>query len=134
MRKAIEDSLPLDTLVILYSENKEKMDECKKVCDSQNKEIKSRLNQANITSYTCGNLEVAISVRKTENFNEDKLLDVIKAHGLTELISTKEYVDMDKLESAMFNNTISKDILKDISGCREIKETQALTVKKVKEK
>ena len=52
--------------------------------------------------------------------------------GLDELIKTKEYVDTDAMEEAIYNGTITQNMLLEISKAQEVKESVALTIKKKK--
>ena len=53
---------------------------------------------------------------------------------LTDIIRTKEYIDMDALESAIYHGDISNDVVKTFSSCKDITETQVLNISKRKEK
>ena len=49
-----------------------------------------------------------------------------------DIIKTKSYVDMDVLESAIYNNLIPNDVLIEMNKCREIKQVQTLKITKSK--
>ena len=123
----------LDTLIPQYAENKSMLDDYKKICDEENKQIKDMMEEG---SYEAGGWKATKSVTTRDSMNEDKLLDVLKKAGFTQtsIIKTKEYVDMDELESAIYNGLIEKDILLEIDKCRESKEVITLRISKVKEK
>ena len=123
----------LDTLIPQYAENKSLLDDYKKICDEENKQIKDMMEEG---SYEAGGWKATKSVTTRDSMNEDKLLDVLKKAGFTQtsIIKTKEYVDMDELESAIYNGLIEKDILLEIDKCRESKEVVTLRISKVKEK
>ena len=122
----------LDELIPEYGENKSKFDALKKVCDNQNSKIKSLMRY--ITSYEAGEYVATKTIRVSESFNEDALIEVL--HTVPEvaqdLIKTKEYVDMDAFESALYHGRIEDDLLSKINKCRVRKETVALSVKKAK--
>lgn len=123
----------LDTLIPQYAENKSLLDDYKKICDEENKQIKDMMEEG---SYEAGGWKATKSVTTRDSMNEDKLLDVLKKAGFTQtsIIKTKEYVDIDELESAIYNGLIEKDILLEIDKCRESKEVVTLRISKVKEK
>jgi hypothetical protein len=132
-RKVITETL--DDLIPRYAENKSLLDDYKKICDEENKKIKDMMEEG---SYESGGYKATKSVQHRESMNEDKLLDVLKnvyPDALSVgIIKTREYVDMDALESAVYKGLISNDILMEIDKCREIKEVVTLRISKVKEK
>ena len=126
-------AVSLDTLIPQYAENKGLLDDYKKICDEENKQIKELMEEG---SYEAGGWKATKSVTTRDSMNEEKLLDVLKKSGFTQtsIIKTKEYVDMDELESAIYNGLIEKDVLMKIDKCRESKEVVTLRISKVKEK
>lgn len=132
-RRKVETSL--DTLIPQYAENKSMLDDYKKICDDENKKIKELMEEG---SYEAGGYKATKSVTTRETMNEDKLLDVLKQYPTAcyeqGLIKTKEYVDMDVLESMIYKGVIDKNVLLEIDKCRESKEVVTLRISKVKEK
>lgn len=128
-------AVSLDTLIPQYAENKAILDDYKKICDTENKQIKDIMDEG---SYEAGGYKATKSVQVRESMNEDKLLDVMRNHReiaeLNGIIKIKEYIDMDMLESAIYNKQIDKDMLMEIDKCRETKEVVTLRISKVKEK
>lgn len=128
-------AISLDTLIPQYAENKAILDDYKKICDTENKQIKDIMDEG---SYEAGGYKATKSVQVRESMNEDKLLDVMHNHRevaeLNGIIKIKEYIDMDMLESAIYNKQIDKDMLMEIDKCRETKEVVTLRISKVKEK
>ena len=127
-------AVSLDTLIPQYAENKAILDDYKKICDTENKQIKDIMDEG---SYEAGGYKATKSVQVRESMNEDKLLDVMKQHYAIHqkfgIIKTKEYIDMDALESAIYKGQIDKDTLLEIDKCRESKEVVTLRISKVKE-
>ena len=123
----------LDTLIPQYAENKSMLDDYKKICDEENKQIKDMMEEG---SYEAGGWKATKTISTRETMNEDKLLDVAKKNSyyLSDIIKTKEYIDMDKLESLLYKGNISKDVLMEIDKCRESKEVVTLRISRVKEK
>lgn len=128
-------AVSLDTLIPQYAENKAILDDYKKICDTENKQIKELMTD---DSYEAGGYKATKSVQVRETMNEDKLLGVMHNHRevaeLNGIIKIKEYIDMDMLESAIYNKQIDKDMLMEIDKCRETKEVVTLRISKVKEK
>lgn len=124
----------LDTLIPQYAENKSMLDDYKKICDTENNKIKELMEEG---SYEAGGYKATKSIQKRESMNEEKLLDTLKKIPqavYSGIIKTKEYVDMDALESAIYKGDLDKDVLLKIDKCRETKEVVTLRIVKVKEK
>lgn len=129
-----EASKSLDVLIPRYAINKEQMDELKKVCDVQNKEIKSLMQSENLDLYTSKGFKATKFISKRESFNESKLLNALRDVDIDGLIKTKEYVDMDVLENALYRGQLSEDIILTLDKCKEVKEVVTLKITKIKEK
>ena len=163
-RRKLVEEISLDTLIPQYAENKSMLDDYKKICDEENKQIKNMMSEG---SYEAGGYKATKSIQQRESMNEEKLLDeleslsgkhgghiydsikdfrkqiynLLKAH---KVIKTKHYIDFDALESLMYNmdkenfehDTLdAKSYLVDlIDSCRETKEVVILRVTKIKEK
>jgi hypothetical protein len=123
----------LDNLIPQYAENKAMLDDYKKICDKENKQIKELMTD---DTYEAGGYKATKSVSVRETMNEDKLLELLIAKGYkdTKVIKQKYYVDMDTLESAIYSGQIPKEDLLEIDKCRESKEVVTLRISKVKEK
>lgn len=126
-------AVSLDTLIPQYAENKSMLDDYKKICDDENKQIKELMEEG---SYEAGGWKATKTISTRETMNEEKLLAVAKKNGyyLSDIIKTKEYVDMDKLEALLYKGNISKEVLMEIDKCRESKEVVTLRISRVKEK
>lgn len=121
----------LSNTIEAFYDDKQQLDFYKKETDKQNKEIKEAMSKLNKTEFETDNGYIAkITVQKRENFNEDKLLAKIKDLGVEGIIKTKEYIDMDALEDAIYNERLNAS---ELSNCRESKETITLRVSKNKE-
>ena len=122
--------MDLNTALVKYLMDKTALDELKKEVDEQNSGIKREMEKQNITEYTVDGITAKYIVAKKESFNEAKLLQVLKEHDCTDVIKTKEYVDMDALENALYHNEISTDVIMEMDKCKETKETIQLRVTK----
>lgn len=118
-------------LVKDYLINKEREKEFKDAASIQNTQIKVIMSEMNIKEFESDNGKVVLSDRKTEDFNEDKLIKFLKERGIeNDIIKTKEYIDFDALESAIYHDKISGDNLKDMDSCKDVKVTQVLRINK----
>lgn len=124
----------LDELVPLYAENKKNLDNFTKVCDSEKAEIKRQLETAGKKEHSAGGYTVKYVVSSRETMNEDKLLDVMRKFNIPGVIKTKEYVDMDALESYLYNHELSSDFATELDHCRESTPVVQLRLSKTKKK
>lgn len=123
-------------LIPEYGSHKSTLDEYDKICKSENAEIKRIMEEEGIDNMQAGGYKVTYSVRESNTMNEDKLLALLqdKVSAESGIVKTKKYVDMDALESAIYNGAIPKEVLIEMDNCREKKQTVSLRITKVKEK
>lgn len=128
----VSETHTLDNLIPAYAENKAILDDYKKICDKENKQIKELMTD---DTYEAGGYKATKSVQVRETMNEDKLLELLidKGYKDTKVIKQKYYVDMDALESAIYSGQIPKEDLLAIDKCRESKEVVTLRISKIKE-
>lgn len=124
----------LDTLIPQYANNKSELDGYKKICDRENAQIKAIMKDFVITNYEAGGYKASYVISERESMNEEMLLEIAHNHGIPEIVKTKEYIDYDALENAIYNGRISQDILLEMNKAKEIKEVVTLRVTKVKPK
>lgn len=124
----------LDNLISTYALNKQELDSYKKICDAENAQIKDLMYQFGETEHSNGEYVAKRTEVEKESLNEEKLLAVIKAHNIKDVIRTKEYVDMDALESYLYNNVATDELATDLAKCKETKTEVRLTVRRVKKK
>ena len=124
----------LDTLIPRYAMNKAELDSYKKICDKENAEIKAIIKDHVINHYETDEYKASYSVSTRETMNEEMLLEIAHNHGIPEIIKTKEYIDYDALENAIYNGKISDDVLMEMDKAKEVKEVVTLRISKVKKK
>lgn len=126
------DERVLNSTIECFYEDKQLADKYKKSCESYNLEIKELMGKLDTDQFeTDSGLVAVISHKYSQSFNEEKLVNKLKKLNAKGIIKTKEYVDMEALEDAIYNEKLDASELTD---CREIKETVALKVSKKKEK
>lgn len=139
----MESREKLQTLIPRYFSQKKDMDEIKSSVDADNKSIKQIMEELGIKEETVGDVTAKISVTVKESFNEDKLMHLLEnstytnpdtgirnvciASGLG-IVKMRPYVDMDALEDAMYKGLIPEDVILQMNGCKEVKETVSLRV------
>lgn len=136
-RKAVakEPVKSLDELIPSYGEHKAAYDELDKIVKAENAEIKKLMNNKAGTK-TAGGYTISITVADIESVDEEKmcekLTDFPEAHACG-IIKTKEYVDADALETAIYKGLLPKEALAAIDSCRSSKPRVTLKVSKAKE-
>lgn len=126
----------IENLIVSYAENKNEMNKYKKISDKQNAEIKSYMRENELPEKEAGDYIATFSVETRESMNEDLLLEIVKGFDdLPEnIVKTKEYVDTDALEAAVYNKMISKDNILALDKARVEKRVEVLRIKKSRKK
>lgn len=121
----MENKVLLEEKLKEFSPQKMSFDILKKSIDRMNKGIKSLMGEMDITEYEVDGIKASRSISERMSFNEEVLLDKLKELGMEQLIKTKEYVDMEGLEKAIYKNHIKPE---DLVGCQEVKLVESLRV------
>lgn len=124
----------LDTLIPKYAANKSELDSYKKICDRENAQIKAIMKDFAVDKYTAGDYNASYIISTRESMNEEVLLEIAHNYGIPEIVKTKEYIDFDALEKAIYDGKISQEILLEMDKAKEVKEVITLRVTKKKEK
>lgn len=122
----------LDELIPNYAVNKAELDSYKKLCDADNAKIKDLMKLAGEDEHVAGEFVAKRTIVEKESIDESMLLLVLKKHHIEGVIKTKEYVDMDALESYLYNHETDNAFAADLAGCKEVKQEVRLTVKSIK--
>lgn len=137
----VNDVETLDKLIPRYALNKKELDSYESICKKENAEIKKLMLDGNIPEHTAGGFVAKCTTSERESINEAKLLEILKEdwvarnkHIQCPYIKTKEYVDMDALETALYNAEIPEEVVLKMDTCREVKEVTTLRVTVAKQK
>jgi hypothetical protein len=122
----------LDELVPQYGEDKSKLDALKKVVDSENAILKEQLYNAGTDTYSAGGYTVKRTVSNRESLNEAKLIEVLRKHKIEGIVKTKEYVDLDELETYLYHNEPTGEFATDLADCKTVTEVIQLRISKAK--
>lgn len=122
----------LEELVVRYALNKNELDSYKKICDKENAEIKARMAELDMDEVIAGDYVAKLTIQKRESMDEDMLLEILRNNDYTDIIRTKEYVDMDLLEREIYNGNIDSDTLVAMQKCKSVKEVPTLKIVKAK--
>lgn len=123
----------LATLIESYILNKENEKIYKDNASVENTQIKEIMHSRNITEFSTNSGTATITEQQKETFIEDALIEFLKTNNIADdIVKTKEYVDFDALESAIYHEKISKDLVKKMASCKETKTTTVLRISKKK--
>lgn len=119
----------LKEIVPKFFKNKKSMDDLKKIVDDANTKIKQIMSEEQLEKIDIDNYSVSCSITVKSNFIDEMLIEKLKELKAGYLIKTKEYVDTELLETAIYNGKINPE---DIMDCQTTTETLRLTVKEKK--
>ena len=129
----------LNSILSEYIVNKAEFDHYKKVCDRENGQIKDLMRELELPEVQIDNWIAKRIVSNKESMNMEQLLELIHKSDLPDsvkdrVIQVQEYVDMDRLEDAIYTGLIPAEFLLEMDTCRETKEIVSLKLSKVKKK
>lgn len=77
--------------------------------------------------------KVHYSVTKKVSLDEEKLIEYLHKYAPdTQCIKTKEYIDMDTLESEIYHEQLPTEMVSAMEKCTRVKEVPTITIKKGK--
>ena len=124
----------LSKVIDEYKESKDKENALKKANNELNENIKTYMQEHDMTSADSEKYTATLSCTKKESLNEDLAIEIIKENlggaFLSSVIKQKEYIDEDALEKLVYNGDF--DISK-LEKAKMIKETYTLRVGKKKD-
>ena len=127
-----KDEIALNFIIQCFYEDKQKLDMYKKSTEEYNSEIKKLMSKLDKDEFeTDDGLVAKINIQNRESFIDDKLIEKIKELNVSGIIKTKEYVDIDELEDAIYNGRINAS---ELTNCKTSKEVITLKVSQRKEK
>ena len=124
----------ISTAIDSYKESKDKENALKKANDKLNENIKTYMQEHDMTSANSEKYTATLSCTKKESLNEDLAIEIIKENLggalLSSVIKQKEYIDEDALEKLVYNGDF--DINK-LAKAKMVKETYTLRIGKKKD-
>lgn len=125
----------INDLITNFYEIKREYEDYKKIADDYSGKIKEYMTSHNETQLEVNDLVCTCKIIESESFDDAKLLNKVKQlwHNDTECpwVDTIEVVNMDALESAIYEGQINPAELND---CKVTKTQTRLLVKKSKSK
>lgn len=121
----------LTELIDKYGLNKTEKDAYDKLVKDDGDAIKAMMAKAELKKYSANNFTASYVVQDRSSFDEAKILSLLHAFNIPDslgIIKTKEYIDEDALESAIYNNELPEDVINGINDCKIIKNVATLRV------
>lgn len=104
--KAVTAKRPLQEVVADFLKLKVESDRLKPLVEGLNKTIKMLMGEEGLTEFILGDKRITLSTQRKESFEEGRLIEFLKTKNIPGIIKTREYVDMDVLENAIYNETL----------------------------
>ena len=124
----------LSTSIDKYKESKDKENALKKANNEMNENIKTYMQEYDMSSANSEKYTATLSCTKKESLNEDLAIEIIKENLggalLSSVIKQKEYIDEDALEKLVYIGDF--DINK-LAKAKMVKETYTLRIGKKKD-
>ena len=124
----------LSEMIDTYKSSKDKENALKKANNEMNENIKTYMQEHDMSSANSEKYTATLSCTKKESLNEDLAIEIIKENLggalLSSVIKQKEYIDEDALEKLVYNGDF--DINK-LAKAKMVKETYTLRIGKKKE-
>lgn len=102
--------------------------------DTHNKTIKAEMKSLKLSSFDVDNIHASITESPNTEFNELQAIEILrktlKPAEFANIVKTREYIDSDALESAVFNKTLDASILAPCTVDKAPTVTLRITVKK----
>lgn len=126
-----EVKIQLENLVTQYHESNQRLKSLESSTELLKATLKTLLNENELTKFeTTNGIKVSLTTSSKITFEEELLLEFAKQTEIPELVKTKEYVDMNILEDAIYHKDINVEDLipfkKEVSivrlNCRESKK------------
>lgn len=97
----------LDVLIDNYHRENELKNKYTKNCKENGNSIKELMMENNLSTFlTDTGIQATVSVTEKVSFNEEELLAYCKTLNIPGLVKTKEYVDMEVLEDAIYHKDV----------------------------
>ena len=124
----------LSEMIDTYKLSKDKENALKKANNEMNENIKTYMQEHDMSSANSEKYMATLSCTKKESLNEDLAIEIIKENLggalLSSVIKQKEYIDEDALEKLVYNGDF--DINK-LAKAKIVKSVYTLRVNKKKE-
>jgi len=126
-----EQKKQLEMLTEQYDEASQEFTSAEAKKKSLNLILKNLMNEFGVTRFVSENgVSLALSSRPNISWKEEELIEFCKTLKIPGLIKTKSYVDMEVLESLVYNKKVTAEQLKPFQIVKPDTETLRTTYKK----
>lgn len=125
--KALQVALPI--WIRSYVANKAEVTRFEKLADGDNKSIKEAMKELELTEIEVDDIRATRSISERFSMDEAKLLVFLKDKKIRGAIKTRQYVDMDIVEKAIYDGKL---VAKDIAPFQTKSEVVSLRIGKVR--
>ena len=125
----------LTTLAKQYVENKNEADSYKKICEEESTKLKKEMAELGIDELNLEGTKITRTVSNRVTLDEDKVLAILQSAGIKNpaIIKTKQYVDMDELEKAIYAGFIASETVVKLNDAK-VKSADIVTLRVTKKK
>lgn len=127
-------SIDLKQVVKEFVEYRSEADRFTKLKDSHNKVIKAEMKSRGLNTFDVDNIHASMTETANTEFNELQAIEILrktlKPEEFANIVKTKEYIDSDALESAVFNKALDASILAPCTVDKAPTVTLRVTLKK----
>lgn len=120
----------LEQLVNEYGEKKSNLDALTKEVKEVNNSIKTLMEEEHLEVAETEQYKVTYIVQKRMDWDEETLINTLNLWEVPGVVKTKQYVDKDALEDAIYNGRLNQDQLFAVNKCLTEKDVVTLRVKK----
>lgn len=101
-----EPKKQLAELIPQYDEHNTQKKVHEKEVSNLGGQIKGIMVENDIKEFSINGVKATCSISERVNFNQDILLELVREMGVEGVIKTREYLDMEALESAIYHGEI----------------------------
>ena len=133
-KEKVQKEVELTKLVNDYIKVKAEYDEYDAIVKALNSQIKKLMMDSNLDSFsTPQGASVSLTIAEKKSFNEAPMIAWMKSENVAlDSIRTKEYIDSDILEEAIYNGKIEAGNLVKMKEFEVVKKTPTLRINKKK--
>ena len=126
----------LNNIVPVYFENNNEKKSYESLVKKSGEQIKAIMSDLGVSVFKVDKYTVSITSVDKSHMDEDKLLGLVKSEFpdniKDKIIKTREYIDHEALENAMYKGEINKDLTASMAKCMVEKTEYRLNVRLAK--
>ena len=108
--QGVDDSQILLKIIPEYERLNSQKNNLKKSTDKLNQQIRELFEKLKIDTFNACGIIATLSKQENITFDEDILLAIVKQLNMTDMIKTREYVDMNSLEAFLYDPNVPVEV------------------------